>query len=525
MGNVHFNFKSSGLSRRNFVTGGLTAAAVGAAALAGCAPKGSTENTASTDDWDDEADVIVIGCGTALAAILEASKAGAKVIGLEKNSTFGGNWAINQGVFYAPATDAMRANGDVDPRTKAEDTLEGALNDWTTSAAGRCNPVLAKIVLEEQQKFINQLVAEGYEFHTEIPGCPAPVARGHSVKGKDGQLQGGAVYTSYLEAQIQQTDAKLIPNTTVTKILTGDDGKLIGVMAKTDKGTIVKYKTKAVIVATGSYQSNLHMRALYNPETDGWGVIGGNWSTGDGHRMLFEQDAAVTGHFTIAPSNTVEKNTSGVYSHNMYSVFWTTPKSYLIADNLGKRNRDETVSYVMVDGSKLTSPSYHIFDQAQFDEDDFTLITTWTKDSLTKAVENGTIVKAETVEELAAQLYLDKDILQATIDEFNAAVESGNDVFGRPQNTMRALVPPYYGSTGTNGVSGTSMSMCIKIDEDARVVNIYEKAIPGVYAAGNDLIFTNYASENYIASGTGCSGGYAISVYAGRKAAEYALSL
>ncbi|WP_172623341.1 FAD-dependent oxidoreductase [Arabiibacter massiliensis] len=517
------NQENEGLTRRNFVTGGLVAAAVGAGALAGCAPQGKSDPSDSAQEWDAEADVVVVGCGAGLAAVLAAAESGAKVIGIEKNSTFGGNWAINQGVFYAAATDAMKANGDIDPRTGADDTIEGAYADWIEAAAGRCDPTLAKIVLEEQRNFINQLFAEGYSFYTEIPGSPVPVARGHSVIGDDGKLLGGAVYTSYLEEKCRQAGAELVADTTALSLIADDGGNVIGVEARSS-GKKTRYKAKAVVVATGSYAANLRMRAQYNPETDGWGLIGGGWATGDGHRMLFDLDAAVTGHSTISPSNTVEQKTGGVYSHNMYSVFWTGPRSYLIADNTGKRNRDETVSYVQVDGKLLTVPSFHIFDQTQFDDEEFTLITTWSKSALASAVEDGTIAKADTVEELAAKLYLDKDVLQQTIDEFNEAARTGSDPFGRKAETMRELAPPYYGSTGTNGVGGTALSMCIKIDEDARVMDIHGKAIPGVYGGGNDMVFINYASENYIASGTGCSGGYAISTHAGRKAAEYALS-
>ena len=83
------------LSRRHLIQGSLAGAAtlVGSAAFA-AAPK--------TQKWDETVDVIVIGSGFAgLAAAIEAKKAGANVIVLEKMATFGGNSIINGGILTA----------------------------------------------------------------------------------------------------------------------------------------------------------------------------------------------------------------------------------------------------------------------------------------------------------------------------------------------------------------------------------------------------------------------------------------
>lgn len=71
----------------------------------------------SETGWDDSADVVVVGLGGGLGAVLSAAEAGVTVIGIEKLSMLGGNWAINSGIVFAPATDAMKAAGDKDERT------------------------------------------------------------------------------------------------------------------------------------------------------------------------------------------------------------------------------------------------------------------------------------------------------------------------------------------------------------------------------------------------------------------------
>lgn len=82
----------------------------------------------------------------------------------------GGNWAINTGVVFAPATDAMKNDGAIDERTGAEDTIDSAVDDWIRCAKGNCNPDLVRAVLTEEQSFINSLVADGVNVKTELCG-------------------------------------------------------------------------------------------------------------------------------------------------------------------------------------------------------------------------------------------------------------------------------------------------------------------------------------------------------------------
>ncbi|MCQ5072291.1 hypothetical protein, partial [Adlercreutzia sp. DFI.6.23] len=89
-------------------------------------------------------------------------------------------------------------------------------------------------------------------------------------------------------------------------------------------------------------------------------------------------------------------------------------------DDQGRRNRPETMPYTQRGGDLLTSPNYQLFDQAEVDDPNFTLMKTGTKESLTKAIEDGWILKADTVEELAEALYLDPDTVAGEVADYNA---------------------------------------------------------------------------------------------------------
>lgn len=66
----------------------MAAGALGFAALAGCAPKDSAKDTsmASTagEGWDDEADVVVIGLGGGMAAVLAPSTLALRLLALRR---------------------------------------------------------------------------------------------------------------------------------------------------------------------------------------------------------------------------------------------------------------------------------------------------------------------------------------------------------------------------------------------------------------------------------------------------------
>ena len=107
------------LSRRHLIQG---------AVAAGAALAGSTVAVASPKQkWDEVVDVIVIGSGFAgLAAAIEAKKAGANVVVLEKMATFGGNSIINGGILTATGCPQQKLH-------KIEDSVELLEKDILTA--------------------------------------------------------------------------------------------------------------------------------------------------------------------------------------------------------------------------------------------------------------------------------------------------------------------------------------------------------------------------------------------------------
>ena len=104
---------------------------------------------------------------------------------------------------------------------------------------------------------------------------------------------------------------------------------------------------------------------------------------------------------------------------------------------------------------------------------------------LTDLIAQGLLYKADTLEELAAQISCDPATLVATVDAYNECVRTGVDEeFGRTAFGDLYLLEtgPYYACPRTVAVHHTMGG--IRVDKDAHVIGTDGQIIPGLYAAG-----------------------------------------
>jgi FAD binding domain len=107
----------------------------------------------------------------------------------------------------------------------------------------------------------------------------------------------------------------------------------------------------------------------------------------------------------------------------------------------------------------------------------------WSRDNLAE-IERGWILRAESIEELAALAGLPADATVANVARWNAAVSAGHDAdFARPPGSMVALdEPPFYAIQVWPVVSNTQGGPVH--DELQRVLDVRGAPIPGLYAVG-----------------------------------------
>ena len=95
----------------------------------------------------------------------------------------------------------------------------------------------------------------------------------------------------------------------------------------------------------------------------------------------------------------------------------------------------------------------------------------------------GRIYKADSLADLAKQLGMPADKLEATVAEFNKMVEAKKDPkFGRKLFDRPIVKPPFYATPRAPSIHHTMGGL--EINTKAQVLDANGKVIPGLYAAG-----------------------------------------
>lgn len=128
---------------------------------------------------------------------------------------------------------------------------------------------------------------------------------------------------------------------------------------------------------------------------------------------------------------------------------------------------------------------------------------------------NPYIAKADTLEELAEKMGIDKENFLRTVETYNHYCDTHDEQFGKRQDYLRPIrTAPFYACKFFPGAYGTLGG--IKINHRTEVLTEDYRVIPGLYAAGTDTC-TIYG-DSYMFKLPGNSMGY--SVNTGRMAAE-----
>ena len=224
---------------------------------AGAARSSRAACGAGTDgvDWQQRADVVVIGTGVAgLAAALAAHRAGARTVLLSK--------AAETATFHAQGGIAV-----VLPRT--DDTIEAHVRDTVTAGAGLCDPEAVHSIVADGYQAVSDLVADGARFDETAPGQWALTREGGHSRRRIIHAGGDATGAEVQRALDQAAAALDIRrNHTALEVLRDESG-VTGVLVHNPDGIGIVH-APAVILATGG------LGHLYSATTNPEG------STGDG---------------------------------------------------------------------------------------------------------------------------------------------------------------------------------------------------------------------------------------------------
>ncbi|MDO4492596.1 MAG: FAD-binding protein [Clostridia bacterium] len=125
-------------------------------------------------------------------------------------------------------------------------------------------------------------------------------------------------------------------------------------------------------------------------------------------------------------------------------------------------------------------------------------------------VKAGFISKADTIEELAAQLNLDPATVKAELDKYNEGCKTGEDALGKPAEFLVAMEEgPYYAIHAGMHCYGTCAGL--DINESFQVLAAdHETVINGLYCVGADGQGVVYTPEKAYVTYGGADNGWAL---------------
>lgn len=265
----------------------------------------------------------------------------------------------------------------------------------------------------------------------------------------------------------------------VQDLILNDKGRVIGVTATDKVGNKYELTSKdGVILATGGYSQNKEMRQKSAPHlTPEMVSTNQPGATGDGIVIATRHGADTTGmnYVQVYPLATPGTGALQGRARKMSGL-----DDVIDVNKNGERfvkedaRRDEFVAAIKKQPGGVV---YDINDSSivkplnSFNEDVETLVSI------------GRIYKADSLADLAKQLGMPADKLEATVAEFNKMVEAKNDPkFGRKLFDRPIVKPPFYATPRAPSIHHTMGGL--QISTNAQVLDKKGKPIPGLYAAG-----------------------------------------
>ncbi len=448
-------------------------------ALKSAAPAGAVAGEKTQSEM--ETDVLVVGGGIAgLSAALTAAGTGVKVALIDKMPAVGGTTAISGGYLIAQGSKLYAADAN------EYDNLDGFISYWEErmaySSAQSGYPDWARLrgVLGETGRTIDFLSENGVPWgeHVFVGFGPYPVA---ACNGGGANLVATMLDACVNKGVTVLTECK-------AQSLMVEDGEVVGALCETND-SIVTFKAKSVVLATGGISQNQELVAKYSPKISAAGVIpiSAVSSTGDGLVMAIDAGAGVFDEFATAICATTVDPALGALA----DASGLTTAAQLGVNNKGERFASESALYYDALASDMiqdgNAPFWYIYDSANSD----------LSAVLESGAQAGCVAKGETVQELAGAMGVDAGALEATFARYAELVAAGNDEdLGKDKSLLVALEKaPYYAvkfyPTTFGSVGGVLTS------EEGRVLRQDGSVLEGLYAAG-EMSNRYFYNENYI---------------------------
>ncbi len=513
-----------------------------------------------SENWNQEVDFLVVGTGSAgLSAAITAKKNGLDTLVIESTDKWGGTTAISGGGLWMPFNPLMEKDGVPDSFEEAlkymEDTI-GDVGPWTSTERKRAFLYgIHHYFTMLQEEGVRWVRSKDYpDYYPDLPtgrvgrslevkpfnvrklgkwrktmrySIPAPVmtddvwllSRAWStpsgfIRGArfvfrtlgglaTGQLKYGmgAAFAGSLMHIVLKQDTPVWLHSPLKELVI-EKGRVVGAIIEKD-GQMMRIKTnRGVMLGAGGFARNKEWRKKYHG-VEGWSAAP-DGQLGQGI-AIGEKAGGALGMMDDAWWGATTANPDGEDQHGFVLNERSDPWSIVI-DQQGNRYLNESESYIdfghhMFERDKTVPaiPSWMILDHRHSTH--FLNNALLVPGAAKKLLAKGELVIADTLEELAEKMSVDKETFFATIERFNEFAREGVD---RDFQRGRTAYDRYYGNPlvkpnpnlGTiekgpfkafkiyPGDLGTKGGLIT--DEHARVLRKDGTIIEGLYAAGNN---------------------------------------
>lgn len=481
----------------------LTQAGADLAAL-----KKPVEKAVSSEVKKLEADVVVVGAGlSGLCAAVSAAENGAKVIVLEKLAVTGGSAKASLGSYMVcevPENEGHHVSDE-------PDTLDAAMERWLNYQKNSTRESIYPDVERVREQLIQSmftiswLKSFGASFAPKSPIAERGMAMAQvDVASDKTDGKPAAKVLNLLKQVALDHGAEIYTETPATELIQ-ENGAVVGVKATSPTGP-VEVRAKNVILATGGFPNNQEMIAEMIPELTEVFSIASVGNTGDGIRM-----AEAVGAVTYEDNWMIGLGLRSPVQQ-MNNFYWYG--TFAFVNNDGERFTNEGGHYAIVYNDAVFSApggAWMLFDSGEA----FKPFV----EAAEGAAESEHVLKADTLEELAAAIGADAAKLSATIASYNQVAAGGTDPFGKPAMQCVPLTAgPFYAVRFYPCNMGTFGG--VKTTDSFEVIDASGSPIPGLYAAGEmcnrpfyNMVYMS-GSALQLAALTGQTAGEAAAAYA-----------
>lgn len=468
-----------------------------------------------------ECEVLVVGAGSSgCFAAAAAAEAGADTLLIDR---FGHDMAsgIRDTLAACGSSEQLADGVDVDKQVAAR-----YICDWSQ---GYARYSLAKLWADRSGETIdwytNVLAESGISFRHEIDEHQASNYQyldvGHSIQYTDNYTE-----TLAMDAVLDYAEGHGLTvryETTMVKLEKDGSGRVTGIIAKNADDSYLRINaSKGVILGCGGYSGNEEMMKALQPQSveqtcvnyskpgaKGDGIKACLWA---GAIMDTTHTAMIFDRGAVKPDYAGEP---GKASDGM--MFWMGSQPFLKVNLKGERFINEYLPYDMVLHAAASQPhhTYCTIWDSKYPEDCEKFAThgcsrLYPHVNGTAPVfpmetvigmnedleEQGYIVQADTVEELAEKLGLPVDTFTATVEHYNELAANGEDTdFGKESYRLSTLTEaPFYGVRQCGGYLICTMDG-IQIDDNMHALDTNYQPIPGLYVIGD--MSGNYFSHSY----------------------------